>query len=60
MEKSTRIIMDILKDKELLKGGITEADKELQELGFTEKQAGEIQRRLRNIALKINKKVDKD
>ena len=57
MENAKMIISRILEDEELFKGGTPEAEKELQELGFTEKQAGDICRKLRGIAEQIEKKV---
>ena len=57
MRESTRIINSMLRDDELYRGGTPEATQELRDLGFTEYQIYNIQKKLRTIALDISDKV---
>ena len=57
MRDGTRIINSLLHDDEFYKGGIPEATQELRDLGFTEYQIYNIQKKLRTVALDISDKV---
>lgn len=57
-EKIKKIINEMLDDREFWAGGITDAEKKLhEELGFTIRQSGKIERMLKGVANRLAKKI---